>query len=84
MTKEQKVYDLTEECHDAFSLQEEMGMCPQAKVHLKMHDEAPFFVICDREAKTIIKKEMNHLQILCIIKKGLTGYSSLMLLVKRK
>ena len=37
LTKDQqaKVYDFIEECHEAFSLCDEMGTCLQVGVHLK-------------------------------------------------
>ena len=36
------------------------------------------------EQKKVIQKEMDRLEHLGIIRKGLTGYSSLVVLVKRK
>ena len=32
------------EHQNAFSLSDETGKCPQGKVHLKLHYEAPFIV----------------------------------------
>ena len=47
LTKEQKfkVQDLMEEHHDALSSCNEIRTCPQADVHLKLCNEAPF-VVC--------------------------------------
>ena len=53
--------------------------------NLKLTDETPFFVRLYpmREEQTkVIQKEMDRLQHLGIIRKGLTGYSSLVFLVK--
>ena len=72
---------------DIFSLRDEIGTCPFIEVHLKLKDEMPFFVrpySMREEEKKVIQKEMDRLEHLGIIRKGLTGYSSLVVLVKRK
>ena len=72
---------------DVFSLRDEIGTCPFIEVHLKLKDETPFFVRpypIREEQKKVIQKEMDRLEHLGIIHKGLTGYSSLVVLVKRK
>ena len=75
-----------EQFTDIFSLRDEIGSCPFREVHLKLKDETPFFVrpYPMREQKKVIQKEMDRLKHLGIICKGLTGYSSLVVLVKRK
>ena len=73
--------------HDVFSLRDEIGTCPFIEVHLKLKDETPFFVRpypMRKEQKKVIQKEMDRLEILGIIRKGLTSYSSPVVLVKRK
>ena len=71
----------------AFSIRDEIGTCPYFEVKLKLRDDKPFFVrpynICE-DQKPIIQKEMDRLEKLGIIRKGLTGYSSPVLLVKCK
>ena len=70
---------------DIFSLRDEIGTCPFIKVHLKLKDEMPFFVRrypLREEQKKVIQKEMDRLKHLGIIQKGLTSYSSLVVLVK--
>ena len=70
-----------------FSLRDEIGTCPFIEVHLKLKDETPFFVRpypMREEQKKVIQKEMDRLEHLGIICKGLTGYSSPVVLVKRK
>ena len=77
----------TDNFHDVFSLRDEIGTCPFIKVHLKLKDETPFFVQpypMHEEQKKVIQKEMDRLEYLGIIQKGLTGYSSLVVLVKWK
>ena len=71
----------------AFSIRDEIGTCPYFEVKLKLRDDKPFFVRpynIREDQKPIIQKEMDHLEKLGIIRKGLTGYSSPVLLVKRK
>ena len=77
----------TDDYHDVFSLRDKIGTCPFIEVHLRLKDETPFFVqpYPMREEKTkVIQIEMDRLEYLGIIKKGLTGYTSLAALVKRK
>ena len=57
------------------------------EVHLKLKDETPFFVRSypiREEQKKVIQKDMDRLEHLGIICKGLTDYSSLVVLVKWK
>ena len=71
----------------AFSIRDEIGTCPYFEVKLKLQDDKPFFVRpynIREDQKPIIQKEMDRLEKLGIIRKGLTGYSSPVLLVKRK
>ena len=72
--------------HNVFSLRDEIGTCPFIEVHLKLKDETPVFVRpypMREEQKKVIQKEMDRLEHLGIIQKGLTGYSPVVL-VKRK
>ena len=70
-----------------FSIRDEIGTCPYFEVKLKLRDDKLFFVRpynIREDQKPIIQKEMDRLEKLGIIRKGLTGYSSPVLLVKRK
>ena len=76
-----------EQFTDVFSLRDEIGTCPFIEVHLKLKDKTPFFVRpypMREEQKKVIQKEMDRLKHLDIIRKGLTGYSSPVVLVKWK
>ena len=76
-----------EQFTNIFSLRDEIGTCPFIEVHLKLKDETPFFVRpypMREEQKRVIQKEMDRLKYLGIIWKGLTGYSSPVVLVKWK
>ena len=71
----------------AFSIRDKIGTCPYFEVKLKLRDDKPFFVRpynIREDQKPIIQKEMDRLEKLGIIRKGLTGYSSPVLLVKHK
>ena len=76
-----------EQFTDVFTLRDEIGACPFIEVHLKLKDETPFFVrpySMREEQKKVIQREMDRLKHLGIICKGLTSYSSLVVLVKWK
>ena len=76
-----------EQFTDVFNLRDEIGTCPFIEVHLKLKNETSFFgrpYLMREEQKKVIQKEMDRLKHLGIIRKGLTGYSSLVVLVKRK
>ena len=76
-----------EQFMDIFSLRDKISTCPFIEVHLKLKDETPFFVRpypMREEQKKVIQKEMDRLEHLGIIHKGLTGYSSPVVLVKWK
>ena len=78
--------DKVEQFTDVFSLRDEIDTCPFIEVHLKLKGETPFFVrpYPMREQKKVIQKEKDRLEHLGIIHKGLTGYSSPIVLVKQK
>ena len=76
-----------EQFTDIFSLRDEIGTCPFIEVHLKLKDKMPFFVRpypMREEQKKVIQKEMDGLEHLGILWKGLIRYSSLVVLVKWK
>ena len=76
-----------EQFTDMFSLRDEIGTCPFIEVHLKLKDKTSFFIRpypMREEQKKVIQKEMDRLKHLGIIRKGLTGYCSPVVLVKQK
>ena len=76
-----------EQFMDILSLRDEIGTGPFIEVHLKLKDETPFLIRpypMREEQKKVIQKEMDRLEHLGIIQKGLTSYSSLVVLVKQK
>ena len=85
--EKERLIHLMLENTEAFIIRDEIGTCPFFEVKLKLRDDNPFFVRpynIREDQKPIIQKEMDRLEKLGIIKKGLMGYSSLVLLVKRK
>ena len=85
--EKERLIKLMLENTQAFSIRDEIGTCPYFEVKLKLRDDKPFFVRpynIREDQKPIIQKEMDWLEKLGIIQKGLTGYSSPVLLVKRK
>ena len=74
-----------EQFTNIFSLRDKIGTCRFIEVHLKLKDATPFFVRpypMREEQKKVIQKEMDRHEHLGIIWKGLTSYSSLVVLVK--
>ena len=72
---------------DAFSLRDEIGMCPNIEIDIDITDETPFFIRpyhVREEDKKILNKEMKRLCYLGILKEGVSAYSSLVMLISRK
>ena len=72
---------------DAFSLRDEIGMCPNIEVEIDMMDKTPFFIRpfhMKEEDKSILDKEMKKLCYLGILKEGFSAYSSPVMLIHRK
>ena len=71
----------------AFSLRDEIGECPYMEVELELNDTKPFFIKpypIREEDKAVIDKEMRRGVLLGILKKGLSSYSSPVMLIPRK
>ena len=85
--EKERLIEMIMEKKEAFSIRDEIGICPYFEVRLQLRDNKPFFVRpynVREDHKPIIQKEMDRLEKLGIIQKALTGYSSPVLLVKRK
>ena len=86
MEKEQ-VRDLLHRYKDAFSLRDEIGLCPNIKIEIDVTDKSPFFIRpfhANEEDKVILDKEMKRLCYLGILKEGFSAYSSPVMLISRK
>ena len=71
----------------AFSLRDEIGTCPKIEVELELNDKRPFFIrpySCSEADKDVIDKQMKKGCLLGFLKKGMTSYSSPIMLIPRK
>ena len=71
---------------DAFSLRDEIGMCPNIEVEIDVTDKSPFFIRLYHvkgDDKKIVDKEMMRLCYLGILT-GFLAYSSQFMLISRK
>ena len=85
--EKQKLRNLIYDYKDAFSLRDEIGMCPIIKVEIDIMDNSPFFIRpfhAKEEDKTILDKEMKRLCYLGILKEGFLVYSSPVMLISQK
>ena len=86
-TGKQKLRNLIYDYKDAFSLRDEIGMCPNIKVEIDVTDNSSFFIRpfhAKEEDKAILDKEMKRLCYLGILKEGFSAYSSPVMLISRK
>ena len=72
---------------DAFSLRDEIGLCPNIEIEIDVMDRSPFFIRpfhANEEDKLILDKEMKWQCYLGILKEGFSAYSSPVMLISRK
>ena len=89
LTKIEKtqVRDLLYKYKDAFSLRDEIGLCPNIEIEIDVTDKSPFFIRpfhANEEDKIILDKEMKHLCYLGILKEGFSAYPSPLMLISKK
>ena len=85
--EKEQVRDLLYQYKDAFSLRDEIGLCPNIEIEIDVTDKSPFFIRpfhANEDDKVIIDKEMKQLCSLCILKEGFSAYSSPVMLISRK
>ena len=71
----------------AFSLRDEIGLCQHMEVELELTDETPFFIRpfqIKESDKDLVNKEKRKGCLLGILKKGMSSYSSPIMLIPRK
>ena len=81
------VKDMLHRYKEAFSLRDEIGMCPNIEVGIDMADKSPLFIRpyhVREDDKKVIDKEMEHLCYLGILKEGFLPYSSPVMLISQK
>ena len=82
-----EVRDMIYKYKDAFSLRDEIGMCPNIEIDIDVMDKTPFFIRpyhVREEDKRILDKEMKRLSYLGIMTEGFSAYSSPVMLISRK
>ena len=85
--EKEQVRNLLYQYKDAFSLRDEIGLCPNIKIKIDVTDKSPFFIRpfhANEEDKVILDKEMKQLCYLGILKEGFSAYSSPVMLISRK
>ena len=87
LAEKRSLYKVLVKYKDAFSLRDEIGLCPNMEVELELNVETPFFIrpfpIKETE-KDVVDKEMKKGCMLGILKKGMSSYSSPIMLIPRK
>ena len=85
--EKRSLYKVLVKYKDAFSLRDEIDLCPNMEIELEFNDQTPFFIrpfpIKENE-KDIVDKEMMKGCMLGILKKGMSSYSSPIILIPRK
>ena len=89
LTESEKVQvkDMIYKYREAFSLRDEIGMCPSIEIDIDVTDKMPFFprpYQVREEDKRVLDKEMKRLCYLGILKEGFSAYSSSVMLISRK
>ena len=85
--EKKQVRELLYQYKDAFSLRDEIGLCPNIEIEIKVTDKSPFFIRpfhANEEDKVTLDKEMKQLCYLGILKEGFLAYSSPVMLISRK
>ena len=87
LAEKKSLYKVLVKYKDAFSLRDEIGLCSNMEIELELNDENPFFIrpfpIKETE-KDVVDKEMKKGCMLGILKKGMSSYSSPIMLIPRK
>ena len=82
-----QVRDLLYKYKDAFSLRDEIGLCPNIKIEIDITNMSPFFIRlfhANKRDKIVLDKEMKCLCYLGIIKESFSAYCSPVMLISRK
>ena len=85
--EKEKLYKVLHKYKKAFSSRDEIGLCQSMEVELELRDETPFFIRpfpIKESDKDIVDKEMRKGCLLGILKKGMSSYSSPIMLIPRK
>ena len=87
-TAEKKsLYKVLLKYKEAFSLRDEIGLCPNMEIELELNDDTPFFIRpfpMKETEKEVVDKEMRKGCLLGILRKGMSSYSSPIMLIPKK
>ena len=78
--EKKNLYKVLYKYKKAFSLRDEIGLCQNMEVELELRDETPFFI----RPFPIKESDMRKGCLLGILKKGMSSYSSPIMLIPRK
>ena len=85
--EKRSLYKILLKYKEAFSLWDEIGLCPNVDIDLELNDEIPFFIrpfpIKENE-RDVVDKEMRKGCLLEVLRKGMFSYSSPIMLIPRK
>ena len=85
--EKRSLYKVLMKYKEAFSLRDNIGLFPNMDIDLELNNETPFFIrpfpIKETE-KDVVDKEMKKGCTLGILKKGMSSYSSPIMLIPRK
>ena len=77
--EKKSLYKVLLKYKEAFSLRDEIGLCPNMEIELELNGDTPFFIrpfpIKESE-KEVVDKEMKKGCLLGILKKEMSSYSS--------
>ena len=84
--RKQALYKILLKYREAFSLRDEIGLCPNMEVKLELKNKTPYYIrpFTIKEEKIIVDREMRKGYLLGILRIGLSSYSSLTMLIPRK
>ena len=85
--EKRSLYKILHKYKEAFSLRDEIGLCPNMEIELELNDETAFFIrpfpIKENE-NYVVDKEMRKGCLLGILRNGISSYSSPIMLIPRK
>ena len=85
--QKQALYKIVLKYREASSLRDEIGLCPNMEVKLELNYKTPFYIRSfpiKEEEKIIVEREMRKGCLLGILRKSLSIYSSLIMLIPWK
>ena len=85
--EKRNLYKVLVKYKNAFSLRDEIGLCSNMEIELELNDERPFFIRpfpIEETEKDLVDKKLRKGCMLEILKKGMSSYSSPIMIIPRK